>query len=98
MEKVVKRMVVLSDPGAPLSGDLLPEEFFADNPTPAARGKLWSRVAETERKAIAQALEDAQWNKSQAARELGISYPSLLQKIKLFGLDRRGSRVKSLNN
>jgi DNA-binding NtrC family response regulator len=60
------------------------------------KGKLWAQVAEMERRAISQALDDSQWNKSQAARDLGISYPSLLQKIKLFGLDRR-VRVKSLN-
>ncbi len=99
IEKVVKRMVVLADPRHPLGADLLPEEFYLDAPpvTTGARGKLWAQVAEMERKAIGQALEASRWNKSQAARELGISYPSLLQKIKMFGLDRR-VRVKSLNS
>ncbi|HVP39818.1 MAG TPA: sigma 54-interacting transcriptional regulator [Candidatus Saccharimonadales bacterium] len=96
MEKVVKRMVVLADAGAPLGVELLPEEFFAESHAPnGTRGRLWSQVADMERRIIAQTLEDAGWNKSQTARELGISYPALLQKVKLFGLDRRakGKRV-----
>ena len=40
---------------------------------------------------IQQALERHSWNKLQAARELSLSYPTLLQKIKLFHLDRRGT-------
>ncbi|MBI5838013.1 MAG: sigma 54-interacting transcriptional regulator [Candidatus Eisenbacteria bacterium] len=97
MEKVVKRMVVLADAGSDLGADLLPEEFFEERPViNGVRGKLWAQVADTERRVIAQALEECAWNKSQTARELGISYPALLQKVKLFSLDRR-SRGKSLH-
>jgi DNA-binding NtrC family response regulator len=54
-----------------------------------APATLRAEVAKVERRLIAQALERHNWNKVQAAKELSLSYPTLLQKIKLFRLDRR---------
>jgi len=42
---------------------------------------------------IREALENHQWNKSRAAKALGLSYPTLLSKIRLLGLDRRRVRL-----
>jgi DNA-binding NtrC family response regulator len=42
---------------------------------------------------IREALEQHQWNKTHAARALGLSYPTLLSKIRLLGLDRRRMRI-----
>jgi DNA-binding NtrC family response regulator len=50
-------------------------------------------VERLERRLIREALENHNWNKTQAARSLGISYPTLLSKIRLLGLDRRRMRV-----
>lgn len=41
---------------------------------------------EYERRIVAHALEGAGWNRSRAARELGISRPRLLRKIARYGL------------
>ena len=41
---------------------------------------------EYERRIVAHALERAGWNRSRAARELGISRPRLLRKISRYGL------------
>jgi len=41
---------------------------------------------EYERRIVAHALERAGWNRSRAARELGISRPRLLRKIARYGL------------
>lgn len=41
---------------------------------------------EYERRIVAHALERARWNRSRAARELGISRPRLLRKIARYGL------------
>ncbi|HET7904658.1 MAG TPA: sigma 54-interacting transcriptional regulator, partial [Candidatus Eisenbacteria bacterium] len=90
LEKVVKRMVVMANDGDALSlrlapRDLLkPEDDANDGPT-----SLRAEVAKVERRVIAQALERHNWNKLQAAKELSLSYPTLLQKIKTFRLDRR---------
>lgn len=42
---------------------------------------------EYERRIVAHALDRAGWNRSRAARELGISRPRLLRKIARYGLD-----------
>ncbi len=90
LEKVVKRLVVMANDGDRLTVDLLPrdllkhEEENGDSPS-----TLRAEVAKVERRLIAQALERHNWNKLQAARELSLSYPTLLQKIKIFRLDRR---------
>jgi DNA-binding NtrC family response regulator len=90
LEKVVKRMVVLANEGDTLSLRLLPRELMqAEEDNADAPATLRAEVAKVERRLIASALERHNWNKVQAAKELSLSYPTLLQKIKLFRLDRR---------
>jgi DNA-binding NtrC family response regulator len=38
---------------------------------------------------IAEALERHRWNKARTARELGLSYPTLLAKIRSLKIDRK---------
>ena len=47
---------------------------------------LHAALAQTERRVIQQALEHAHWNRTQAARLLGISRRQLFDKIQLYGL------------
>jgi len=91
LEKVVKRMVVLANDGEPLSTRLVPRELLrVEEETPSdSPSTLRAEVAKVERKLIGQALDRNGWNKLKAARELSLSYPTLLQKIKLYQLDRR---------
>ncbi|TMQ50265.1 MAG: hypothetical protein E6K73_08280 [Candidatus Eisenbacteria bacterium] len=56
---------------------------------PTGRISLRSNVTELERRMIAQALDRHRWNKARAARELGLSYPTLLARIRAFQLERR---------
>lgn len=94
LEKTIKRMIMLAEEGQNLDSHLLPLEM-----RPKGRGKtvtgggrsrrLREEVARTERRAISEALEACGWNKSEVARQLGISYPCLLKKIRDFGIDRR---------
>jgi transcriptional regulator with PAS, ATPase and Fis domain len=56
----------------------------------ASSRTLRSAVSEIERQVIAGALERHQGNKAKVARELGLSYPTLLSRIRAFGLE--GSR------
>jgi DNA-binding NtrC family response regulator len=44
-------------------------------------------AAHVERFKIAEALRECKWNKSRAAERLGVSYKTLLNKIKIFGLE-----------
>ncbi len=90
LEKVVKRMVVLANDGEALSLRLVPRELLrVEEDASDAPTTLKVEVAKVERRLIGQALERSNWNKLKAARELRLSYPTLLQKIKLYQLDRR---------
>jgi DNA-binding NtrC family response regulator len=44
-------------------------------------------VSRVESREIARALERARWNKKRAAADLGISYKSLLNKIKQYEIE-----------
>ena len=99
--QVVRRLVALAEDGELISADLLPREVrvaaqievgtVPGQPLPrAATGAngdgLRGHVLALEHQLISSALEAHGWNRSKVARELSISYPSLLAKIKLFGL------------
>jgi transcriptional regulator of acetoin/glycerol metabolism len=51
-------------------------------------------LVEVERLAILQTLELTQWNKRAAARILGIHRPTLYNKLRKYGLWRRGDRFR----
>jgi len=92
LEKAVKRMVVLADEGATLGLSLLPDEMregAVQVPERPAGRALRSNVAQLERRMIAEALERVRWNKARASRELGLSYPTLLSKIRTLKIERR---------
>ncbi len=92
LEKTVKRMLVLADDGDTLDLDLLPPEMretvggAAEKPNGRS---LRSNVSQLERRMIADALERFRWNKARTARELGLSYPTLLSKIRSLEIERR---------
>jgi len=98
LEKTIKRMIMLAEEGQELGCELLPPELRPKGAerrgSAPRRGKLREQIARLERLAITEALEECGWNKSEVARQLGISYPSLLKKIREFGIDRR-KRVSS---
>ena len=90
LEKVVKRMVVMANDGDSLALRLAPKELLkVEDEVSEGPATLRAEVAKVERRLITQALERHNWNKLQAAKELSLSYPTLLQKIKIFRLDRR---------
>jgi transcriptional regulator with PAS, ATPase and Fis domain len=97
LEKTVKRLVVLAEEGQPVGVDLLPEDLRASlEALPQELSGSFNvklHVERLERRLIREALEQNAWNKTHAARALGLSYPTLLSKIRLLGLDRRRMRV-----
>jgi len=89
LENIARKIVALGDPALAL-GDL---RAAATSPrsseTPRFSPlKLAARAASrrTEKELILQALERTRWNRKRAARELQISYKSLLYKIKQIGV------------
>jgi transcriptional regulator with GAF, ATPase, and Fis domain/Tfp pilus assembly protein PilF len=95
LEKTVKRMVVLVDDGEALDTSLLPPEVREAAPASGAETRparsLRSNVAVLERRMIADALERNGWNKARVARELGLSYPTLLARIRSFKIEAHRS-------
>ncbi|MCC7143611.1 MAG: sigma 54-interacting transcriptional regulator [Candidatus Eisenbacteria bacterium] len=98
LEKVVKRMLVLAEDGEIISGDLLPRDLVsranpANGGSAAGRpsGTLRAEIQRLEARMIRDALETTKGNKSEAARQLHLSYPSLLAKIKQYGLEPSGA-------
>jgi len=92
LEKTIKRLIVLWDGEGPAGVELLPSDLRESTKAAADSPHgfdLRAHIETVERRVIREALETYQWNKSQAARSLGLSYPTLLSKIRLLGLDRR---------
>ncbi len=90
LENVVARMIALS-PGGPLDVDALSARAGepssrSDEPSPESGLSLKEQVEAFERGLIARALDQSQGNQSEAARILGMSRPTLIDKIKKYGL------------
>ncbi len=95
LEKVVKRMLVLAEDGDTLGLDVLPHEVLSPAVSSRPRGTLRHEVQRLEAQLIAEAMRACQGNKSEVARQLHVSYPCLLTKIKQYNLEpkRRGRRA-----
>ena len=86
LENTARKMVALGDTGLAVS-DLRVARMAPAPGIESGRGsslKMASRAAsrQTERELILQALQRTKWNRKRAARELQISYKSLLYKLK----------------
>ena len=93
LEKVIKRAVILAADEDRLREQHLPSEFLqgrrgatSDEIASEVR-PLREQIAQLERNVLQSALERSAWNRSQVARELRMSYPTLLQKIRLYDLN-----------
>lgn len=91
LENTVKKMVAFGDPMLAL-GDLQSNQSKTDTKDEGngvSPLKAASRAAslKAERAMIQKALEKTHWNRKRAAKDLQISYKSLLYKIKQAGLD-----------
>jgi len=87
LEKIVKRAVILVDNDAVIT----PDEITFDEPDEASgsrakRMSLPDRVQDLEKRIISESLIRNGWNRSLAAKELGISYPTILKKIRDYDL------------
>jgi two-component system response regulator PilR (NtrC family) len=95
LENILERAVALCDGHRILAEDLnLPET--TETAAPAARDEspagehvrsLESYMDEVEKQAIVKALEKTRWNRTAAAKQLGITFRALRYKLKKLGLD-----------
>jgi two-component system response regulator AtoC len=101
LENVARKIVALGDPTLALS-DLraAPSTLARSSEIPRFSPlKAAARAASrrTEKELILQALERTRWNRKRAARELQISYKSLLYKIKQIGVQGDASEEPQRN-
>jgi DNA-binding NtrC family response regulator len=82
LENIVTRLVALSS-GGPLGPSQLEEP---DAPVAASSGSFREQVEELERSLLTRALAGADGNQSEAARKLGLSRATFLDKLKRYGL------------
>ena len=69
---------------AELPGGMLEEQFLWEGPLEEVSQRA---VAHVERFKIENALRETKWNKTRAAEKLGVSYKTLLSKIRSLGLE-----------
>jgi transcriptional regulator with PAS, ATPase and Fis domain len=89
LEKTIERLVVLSENDVPLSLDLLPSGAIRRDRGARRGTTLREEIKRLEARMIRDALKEHDWNKLRTSKSLKISYPSLLKKIREYGLDRR---------
>ena len=85
LENELERAILLADPGAPITEDLLSDHVLT-NGTGTAPSVLQTRTDGFEREQILAALERGGGVKTRAAEELGITYRGLLKKMRRLGM------------
>jgi two-component system response regulator PilR (NtrC family) len=90
LENVIERALTLCDGGTIQAADIelrgSPSQFEETVP-PHHPGTLPKALEDIERQSIVRALEEARYNKTAAARALGISFRALRYRIKKLGIE-----------
>lgn len=82
LEKIVMRAMILADEDGIITPDLITFDEGKESTSHARRMQLPDRVKDLEKRVISECLIRNGWNRSVASHELGISYPTLLKKIR----------------
>ncbi|MFA4947075.1 MAG: sigma 54-interacting transcriptional regulator [Candidatus Krumholzibacteriia bacterium] len=83
LEKIVKRAVILAEEDGVVTPDVINfDETGGAGTANIHRLSLPVRIKDLEKRIISESLIRNGWNRSLAANELGISYPTLLKKIR----------------
>ena len=85
--KIIKRAVILAED----NGVITPQQLVFDltgnqDEVIESSSTLPDMVRDLERKIVAEALGRNDWNRKSAAADLGVSYPTLLKKIRDYGI------------
>jgi two-component system response regulator PilR (NtrC family) len=86
LENMLERAVTLSSGGQVSADDLHVRETGGES-QPAMAGKLDDQVEDVQRQAIVDALEKTRYNKTAAAKLLGLSFRQLRYRIKKLGIE-----------
>jgi two-component system response regulator PilR (NtrC family) len=87
LENMLERAVTLCVSGIIAPKDLHMREASEPATAPVLAGKLGEQVEDVQRQAIVEALEKTRYNKTAAAKLLGLSFRQLRYRIKKLGID-----------
>ena len=87
LENMLERAVTLCASGSIAPDDLQMREAVDPGVSPIPAGKLDEQVEDVQRQAIVEALEKTRYNKTAAAKLLGLSFRQLRYRIKKLGID-----------
>jgi two-component system response regulator PilR (NtrC family) len=88
LENMLERAVTLCSSGEISAADLhMRQPSDNDTETPLPTGKLGDQVEDIQRRAIMEALEKTRYNKTAAAKLLGLSFRQLRYRIKKLGIE-----------
>ena len=88
LENMLERAVTLCSGGSISAKDLnMRQSGDAAKTQPAITGKLGEQVEDVQRQAIVEALEKTRYNKTAAAKLLGLSFRQLRYRIKKLGIE-----------
>jgi len=93
LEKVIKRAIILVNGASPVTPvhlvfDSSVTGSGGDRSKSAEASTLPEKIEALESEVIAESLNRNSWNRKAASRSLGISYPTLLSKIRKYGITR----------
>ncbi len=97
LENVIRRYLILSDLDLALSdvkGRPAPAPIVQEN-TLSLKEVAARAAEEAGREAVLRALEQTNWNRKRAARQLGICYKALLNKLKKWEMDNRAVELRN---
>ena len=87
LENMLERAVTLCAGGTISAGDLHMRTAAETTATPVAAGNLGDQVEDVQRQAIVEALEKTRYNKTAAAKLLGLTFRQLRYRIKKLGIE-----------
>ncbi len=93
LEKVIKRAIILVNANSPVTSAHL---VFGSSVTASVKSQsedtdastLPEKIEALERRVIAESLKRNSWNRKAVSRSLSISYPTLLNKIRKYGITK----------
>jgi two-component system response regulator HupR/HoxA len=93
LENEIERLLVLKGEDEEIGEEFLSPriryEIYHDGSGPPQAPSLPEAIERLERTMILDHLKQARWNKTKAAKSLGISRRNLIRKVQAYGLDRR---------
>jgi transcriptional regulator with PAS, ATPase and Fis domain len=97
LENVIKRYLILADLDLALSDvkDRPAPQPVIQEDAPSLKEVAARAAEQAGREAVLRALEQTNWNRKQAARQLGICYKALLNKLKKWDMDNRTLELRN---